>query len=711
MTHLLEERLQLELQRVSLRETTLREDLARLSLSALEKIQTSVRVVSEVVEEESRKRFVLSEIHKDAKSLASTASALCDRVRLLDTTLRNLKTAKQFVSGLEALKDVDEQLRVAVEAGEVAKGAMLVTRVRKFEKAGFSSALDRRVFQRYKEFETKLLRVLREELSSAVKDKNSPQVEAFVKTLFAVGLEKDAVEIYFEFVRSGFSERCQAKIPPTGNDQTPVHVEAVTDIFLHVADVIQKHEQYIASEFGDDHFGDFLQQIEYEANAHAVRVMRALMKNTSIAQQQVSKDSSEFTVRTLDFCLEELVTVVMRCKRFGTYMSQLRGTVSSASIGSLQQVLEEVAGAYVAGEQALLSCLLEKAAKEEEVDLADSVSYTALVDDAFFIFKKALDRSVLTTDSNCACAVVNNISNLVQVDLKELLEARFEQSKRLFPNLTLSEERLCDALLKLKAQTTDPPLSVITSAESLPHALGNVVMASVYLGKFKQDCLETYDKNFRDSERRVMFMQCVSGLDLVANELNELHLNGVKYLLQSVRGVYITPFLGALDSVNFDLSEAGFNEMQVNDPFMRAFLASLDSLVRWISQVVVPETAGPFLSMLCDYIARSLEKFLLQSKSKFSFLGATHMYQDVAKLVAFFAENTEVAVKTKFGRIQELCSLLCLESLSEFAQIYPQGCEGAGPLLAARITPADVRALLSLRSEFSHDAIATSIIF
>jgi hypothetical protein len=87
------------------------------------------------------------------------------------------------------------------------------------------------------------------------------------------------------------------------------------------------------------------------------------------------------------------------------------------------------------------------------------------------------------------------------------------------------------------------------------------------------------------------------------------------------------------------------------------------------------------------------------------------MYQDVAKLVAFFAENTEVAVKTKFGRIQELCSLLCLESLSEFAQIYPQGCEGAGPLLAARITPADVRALLSLRSEFSHDAIATSIIF
>jgi hypothetical protein len=173
--------------------------------------------------------------------------------------------------------------------------------------------------------------------------------------------------------------------------------------------------------------------------------------------------------------------------------------------------------------------------------------------------------------------------------------------------------------------------------------------------------------------------------------------------------VYITPFVNVLDSMSFEVNHEGFAEMQVNDPFMHAFLASLESLVRWINRVTVPDTARIFLGILCDYISLRIEKSLFQCKSKFSLLGATHLYQAVARLVAFFAESTEVGVKTKFGRLQELCSVLCLESLEEYSQVYPQGSTGGG-LLASRITVKETRTLLSLRSEFSSEAIVTNII-
>lgn len=725
----LADRLKNELARSCDREEALRIELEKLYVSALSEIQQKVTTISQVVEDQSRKSAVVSEINSDAKSLASRASRLCDRVRVLDTTLGNLRTAKNFISGLDALKDVDVQLRAAVEVRDVARGALLVTQVRNFEKSGFSRALDRQVVSRYKEWEEKLLVLLKKELELAVNQKDAAKVETFVRTLFAVGLEKEAMDTFYEFVRSVFSERCYARATAAvtadsmaNTAYTAIHVEAVTQIFLEVADVIQRHESFIASEFGEQHFGDFLQQIEYEANAHAVRVIRALMKTAAVAQQQIQRDSSEFTVRTLDFCLEELVAVVMRCKRFGSYVTQLRGRPSESSIGSLQQVLEEVAGAYVAGEQALITCLFGKAIKEDLVDVSEPspAAWTPVVDDAFFIFKKALDRSVLTTDSNCACAVINNISNMIQVDLKDFLESSFEQSKRLFgyfcgPSMGQSDmlENPLTALFKLKnddsAASAQSEPSPITSGDSLPHALGNIAISSLYLTKFKQDCLDTYDRTFKESERRAMFLQCLSGLDLVASELNDLHISCTKYMLQCVRGIYINPFVNAFDSVNFNVSKEGFGEMQVNDPFMQAFLASLDTLVRWIDKVAVPETTRLFLGILCDYIALRLEKSLLQSRSRFSLLGATQLYQDVARLVAFFAEATEVGVKTKFGRLQQLCSILCLESLAEFAQMYPHGCEG-GPLLAYRISLKDARTVLSLRSEFSHDAIATTII-
>jgi hypothetical protein len=301
--------------------------------------------------------------------------------------------------------------------------------------------------------------------------------------------------------------------------------------------------------------------------------------------------------------------------------------------------------------------------------------------------------------------VVNNIANLLQTDLKTFLEDSFENSKRLFSYYAGPGMRADDALGPLfQLRQEEGPAGVtriIRSGDSLPHALGNITMTTSYVVRFKADCLESYDRSVKKS--RAMFLQCLAALDSVGGELGDLHTNCIKYLLQQLRTVFISPFVNAIDAVDFDITEQGFSEMQVNDPFMRAFIASLETLVGWVHAVCAPESAKAFISMLCDYVALRLERSLFQARGRFSLLGATQFYQDIARLVSFFAQATEVAVKTKFGRLQEFCSILCMESLAEFKQLYADG-------LPYKITQKEVRVILGLRAEFSHDSIAASII-
>jgi hypothetical protein len=300
------------------------------------------------------------------------------------------------------------------------------------------------------------------------------------------------------------------------------------------------------------------------------------------------------------------------------------------------------------------------------------------------------------------------------------LDASFSSSKRIF-GLSLS---------KLSSQEPQHPLHIlyqyqgeesqgstvrISSKDSLPHAVGNIALSTQYITRFKADCLSTFEANpvikTLGEKSKAMFKQCLLMFDVIAGELNDAHTNCIKFLLQQLRTSFISPFINVIENVDFDIGDSHFADYQVNDPYMRAFVTSLKLLFDLIGKISAPETSKSFMSILCDYIALRLERTLMAvasgggSRSKFSILGATQLYQDVARLVSFFAQNTDIPVRNKFGRLQELTSILCVESIAEFRQIYPVSAGYVVPSL--KITVEDARVLLSARSEFKADDIST----
>jgi hypothetical protein len=372
----------------------------------------------------------------------------------------------------------------------------------------------------------------------------------------------------------------------------------------------------------------------------------------------------------------------------------------------LQQIIEEIFGVYVSGEQCLMTALISRAINDDSVDTDDLLAMTSsVVDDSFYIFKKAIDRAILTGDQNCACAVLNNITTILQTEYKDFLDTSFVSSKRIF-SYCINQFRdmvSMNALGVIYRQRREESNGArITSKDSVPHAIGNIATSYQYVVRFRADCLQSFETVMGGNTSGVaMFNQCLLMFDSISSEMNDMHVNCIKFLLQQLRGSYIAPFVNVIDNVNFDISDIQFSDYQVNDPYMRAFVASLDSLVRLVESITTGDTFKAFISILCDYVALRMERSLTgHTSSKFSLLGASQFYQDIARLVSFFAQRTEVPVRNKFGKLQELCGILCVESVAEFRQIYSQ----PGSL---KVSMAEAKNVLSLRSDITTDAIST----
>ena len=722
---------------VDTRSVVVRKALDRIYHDSLDGIQTGIINLAKQTELQSVHKAPLHDLCERFRQVSTRASSLSSQVNQLDVTLTNLATAKEFLNALMSMKDIDQRLKAAVDTGRLDVATEIVKSVHEYRTKGFLSFVDKTTVERYEKQEERLLHDIR-----GRKNTSTENVATLARILFHVGHANEGLGMFFDMIRNGFSDKCLKHVNSVqsvvsggvnlsiSSDDKPVHVEAVTNIFLEVADVIQKHQPSIEAEFGVSNFFTFLQQIEYEANAHAVRVIRGLMKVTNNCQSKIkasSGDVSETNIRDLDFCLEELVTVIMRCSRFSGYIGSLldAGETSvsprSAAPGSLQQVIEEISGVYVSGEQALIYALITRAFSDDAIDTDDNDTvYSSIVDDAFYIFKKAIDRSILTGDPNSACAVLNNITTILQTEYKDYLDGSVSTSKRIFG---LSMNKLCSpdvteplqAFYEIRRDESPGSLVRITSKDSLPHAVGNIALTSQYLTRFKADCLASFDGNSvirtRGEKSKAMFKQCLLMFDVIGGELGDLHTNCIKYLLQQFRTSFISPFINVIENVDFDISETKFADYQVNDPYMRAFVVSLKLLIDLIVRITVPETAKAFLSILCDYIALRFERTLMtvasgSNRSKFSILGATQLYQDVARLVSFFAQNTDVPVRNKFGRLQELASILCVESLVEFRQIYPVSVGGMVSS-SLNISLDEAKILLSARTEFKAEDIST----
>ena len=129
------------------------------------------------------------------------------------------------------------------------------------------------------------------------------------------------------------------------------------------------------------------------------------------------------------------------------------------------------------------------------------------------------------------------------------------------------------------------------------------------------------------------------------------------------------------------------------------------SEVRWLSGIGTTKTASMLLEltyrlMLC--VVQVIDRLEATMRLKrFNQLGGLQLDRDVRILTSTLADITQQAVRDHFARLNQMATILSLESVAEFLDYW-----GESSTISWRFGEAQVREILQQRIDFLQDQIA-----
>eukprot|EP00930_Biecheleria_cincta_P017318 TRINITY_DN13802_c0_g2_i2.p1 TRINITY_DN13802_c0_g2~~TRINITY_DN13802_c0_g2_i2.p1 ORF type:complete len:645 (-),score=163.80 TRINITY_DN13802_c0_g2_i2:75-2009(-) len=628
------------------------------------------------------------------------------------------------------LRECSDQVKQAIKSGDYEQAAKYVARFRASQ-GNLPPGTDDASVRILMEAEEELSGIVRRRFEAAMSSKDSESVSRFAKLFHPLGLASEGVQKYVEFIRKSLAEKCSAdfkqQLGSIGGggikraDQCPSpHAEALTSVFVAIADVVQEHQQSVEQEFGPLNFVVVVRGLLEEADIQGMRVIDKFSKDhAKVFSQQTLPD-----MREVGAVLEETAMITQRVQQFHTYIHDVARSVvemvedkaafaESLPAGHSEQDglpentklvhrVQELVSNYVLVEQNFLLQSVEKAiAETDSLDPYDPDQLTTtLVDDAFFILRESMLRSITTCDINAVCAVVNNVNAAVSNELRQALASNLSDGRGRYSNWVTHPKNLVlpkkgdHPLASLFMDQEGKIRANLTASVSWPHSMNNVQQCLENLDRLKESVEETFDEYFPpdgpDKDKRVMFQHCMDQLANSKSELETLHANQCKDGLNILK-IHLRPMMEPLDKLDYNISEAQYADFQVNDPFAKGFNYQADIIHQHIKAVLNPVSAEEIMQQMADQTCRRIEKAALTKR--FSIFGAVQFDNDVRAICAFFTNVSEQALRHKFARLNEMASLLNLESVEELKEILPD-------MRTWRLAPDEIRKLLASRSDF-----------
>jgi len=160
----------------------------------------------------------------------------------------------------------------------------------------------------------------------------------------------------------------------------------------------------------------------------------------------------------------------------------------------------------------------------------------------------------------------------------------------------------------------------------------------------------------------------------------------------------IQPIFTAFQNITFELSEFEYADNEINDPYSRKFIITMEPLLKSYQAAFTPENFNMFVQIVIQYIVQRLEEEIM--KKRFNQLGALQLDRDMRAIITFFTTLISRSARDSFIRLQEVVSLLIIEKLAEVTDLW-----GSNGAITWRLRPSEIRNVLCLRVDFKQDAV------
>ncbi|GAV75387.1 COG4 domain-containing protein [Cephalotus follicularis] len=661
---------------------------------------------------------VLDIVQSDSDHMLSNVRSTCDLADQVSRKVRELDLAQSRVN------DTLSRIDATVQRSTCIEGVTNALATEDYESAAGFVETFLQIDGRYKDSnleqreqlldsKRKLEGIVKKKLAASVDQRDHNTILRFIRLYSPLGLEEEGLQVYVGYLKKVIAMRSRLdyehlvelmdhRIQNQNQNQNQVNfVGCLTNLFKDIVLAIEENDEILRGLCGEDAIVYAICELQDECDSRGSLILK---KYTEF--RQLAKLSSDINAhnknllavgapegpdpRELELFLEEILSLMQLGEDYTEYMvSKIKGLASvdpelvpratkAFRSGSFSKVVQDIIGFYVILEGFFMVENVRKAIRIDE-HVLDSLT-TSMVDDVFYVLQSCLRRAISTSNISSVIAALSAASSLLSNEYHEALQQKMRE-----PNLGMK--------LFLGG------VGVQKTGTEIATALNNVDVSSEYVLKLKHEIEEQCAEVFPAPAEREKVKSCLSELSDINNTFKQALNAGLEQLVATVTP-RIRPVLDAVATISYELSEAEYADNEVNDPWVQRLLGAVETNAAWLQPLMTANNYDSFVHLVIDFIVKRLEVIIMQKR--FSQLGGLQLDRDSRTLVSHFSSMTQRTVRDKFARLTQMATILNLEKVSEILDFWG---ENSGPM-TWRLTPAEVRRVLSLRIDFKPEAIA-----
>ncbi|XP_026694140.2 conserved oligomeric Golgi complex subunit 4 [Ciona intestinalis] len=690
-------------------------------------------------------------LHSDSKNLFgiiqftyTLAENISSKVRLLDLAKSQVFKAIQRVDDVLDLKFCTDGVKTAMESNDYEKAAANIHRylcldenvIKQTVHEGTESSSINASLKVLKEARVAMSQVVAEQFDLAVLNNDLTGVERFFKIFPLLKMEDEGLGKFShylcqEIAKSSSENLKQALQIDTGDTRySLIFADVLTLLFEGIARTVEKQQPLVETYYGPGKLFVLIKNVQLECDKQTnvvlqkfkeVRSFKGTVQRVQQSLFSSKKPENEQKVDPRD--LEPLLTeVTIISSRTELYLRFIKRRVQAdieivfptkeikqerqkelqtwITNCELSHCIQEVIGYYIIMEEYYMR---ESIAKAIQLDSFEPGNLTSsMIDDVFYILKQCIKRSMMSSSIDCVCAMLNHATSVLDSEFRDVLVNQVKigfPSGGMLDNISSAYTVMQSSFQHGKLQSVDEQ-STATRQKFLC-TLNNAEVASEHVQTLKHSLDAEVTKVFNQlTEQEMAKMEsCLADLALLSTKFRNVVQSGLTDLSVSLIKPEIKPLVSNFLSVSHNINEDDLTDYEANDPWVQEVIFNIQELLNKFQPVLSPNIYDQLISHLINEVVVQLEKAIL--KSTFNRLGALFFDKELRSLVSYLTSTSSWSVRDRFARMMQICTILNLDKVSEIDDYWGHN---AGSF-TWRLTPAEVRQVLSLRPDFKSDEI------
>ncbi|XP_058446819.1 conserved oligomeric Golgi complex subunit 4 [Malaya genurostris] len=688
----------------------------------------------------------LSTMIDHTSQLAENVSA---KVRRLDEARSRVSECQQRVHDLIDLQLCSQGVIAAIKEEDFEKGAIHVNRFLSMDKNLLQKTADdvsgsitsvRKAVSTLEQATTQIRDVVCQKFDDAVKKDDLASVERFFKIFPLLGMHDQGLEKFMTYICSMLQVKAQKElrssmdIAKAEKRTTVAYSDTLTVLLENIARVVEVNQAIIENCYGAGRLTQVVSILQRECDEEVVQLILEFNKNRQIGRRvtQINdyiKNSGstsavghyrntsgggsvdKLNAKDIDALIGEITIIHSRAELYIKFVkrrclsdlekSSLEPDTQAAKLKSLNELIEksrlstqmqEILGTYLLFERYFMEESVLKAIILDSIEAGQQCS--SMLDDVFFIIRKCIRRSNGTQSLDGVCAVVNNAASCLEQDFINALKSPLKSG---YPTgyIDLAQSALQSSIQQGRLQTSD----VEQARAKFLTTLNNADMSTEFIETLWSMMADEIKLNFpamtpREKEK---LDSCLSGLKSVGDSLKALVDFGLQQLRASAIKPRLHPWVDQFVNHNHNLTEEELASYEAGETFIQFLIVQVDALLTVFKTALTPRNYDGLVSIVTSEVTSRLERVI--KKSTFNRLGGLVLDQEARALASFLTGATSWSVRDKLARLQQIATILNLESVSELPEYWDSSST------TWRLTPSEVRTILALRLDFKIDDI------